>query len=255
MMRAAARIGSAVSCGIAPCPPRPSTSIANSSTAAMSAPRLTPILPTGSGFQRWRPRAAVTPSRTPSPRTPRRRRAPSSAGWKRNGDRVPAERADEALGHRERRSRRGRRGRRRASGRELATRTGRRSPRRAGVRPCRRAAGAGRRPGPGPPMTPVLPTPVRGREPEPRQPVRDDSRRARLLEAELGVRGGGRAASDEATRTPPGETRRGASNAWRRGRHGADYREPGSRHKTACPTSFRPSSTAYIRDLLPPRTR
>ena len=39
-MRAAATIGSAVSCGAAPCPPRPSTSIAKWSTAAMSAPRL-----------------------------------------------------------------------------------------------------------------------------------------------------------------------------------------------------------------------
>ncbi len=58
-MRAAATMVSAVSCGAAPWPPRPSTSIANSSTAAISAPRLTPILPTGSWFQRWRPNAAV----------------------------------------------------------------------------------------------------------------------------------------------------------------------------------------------------
>ena len=82
-MRAAATMGSAVSCGAAPCPPRPSTSISKWSTAAMSAPRLMPILPTGRGLQRWRPNAAPTPSSTPSSAHACAPPWPSSAGWKR----------------------------------------------------------------------------------------------------------------------------------------------------------------------------
>ena len=80
-MRAAARIGSAASCGIAPWPPRPSTSIENWSTAAMRAPRLIPIFPTGIGLQRCRPSAAATPSSAPSRTQDSAPPAPSSAGW------------------------------------------------------------------------------------------------------------------------------------------------------------------------------
>ncbi len=79
--RAAARIGSAASCGEAPWPPRPSMSMVKLSTAAISAPRLTPILPTGNGLQRCSPKAAVTPSSAPWSVQACAPPRPSSAGW------------------------------------------------------------------------------------------------------------------------------------------------------------------------------
>ncbi len=80
----AARTASDVSWGEAACPPRPVTSIENSSTAAIIGPAITPTVPNGSGVQRWRPK---TTSGRGSARTPSAiiEVAPpvlSSAGWK-----------------------------------------------------------------------------------------------------------------------------------------------------------------------------
>ena len=187
-MRAAATIGSAVSCGVAPWPPRPSTSIANSSTAAISAPRLMPILPTGSGLQRWRPSAAATPSSAPS-RT--QASAPPAAllgGLEEKAQAARGRRAGRGARRRRARSRRGRRARRRACAPGSARRTARRASSSIGqgvhvgaqqqpraVRPrVREDAG------------PADPAP--GRQAERREPVRDDLAGARLLERELGMR-------------------------------------------------------------------
>ena len=83
-IRAAARMGSAASCGIAPCPPRPSISIEKLSTAAISAPRLIPTRPTGIGLRGWRPSVPATPSSAPSATQDSAPPCPSSAGWYRN---------------------------------------------------------------------------------------------------------------------------------------------------------------------------
>jgi hypothetical protein len=78
---AAPTTGSAERCGLPPCPPRPCTTIFSRSTAAMSGPSFTPIVPTGSSFQMWMPMTQSTPSSTPSAITACAPPSPSSAGW------------------------------------------------------------------------------------------------------------------------------------------------------------------------------
>ena len=79
---AAATMGSAARCGLPPWPPRPWTTMRSRSTAAISGPSFTPIVPTGSSFQRWTPSTTSTPSSPPSRMTAWAPPSPSSAGWK-----------------------------------------------------------------------------------------------------------------------------------------------------------------------------
>ena len=164
-IRAAARIGSAVSWGSAPWPPRPSTSMEKLSTAAISAPRLTPIRPTGNGLQRCRPNAAATPSSAPSPNAGLGAAAALLGGLVEETQTAFRRAAGRGARRPRGRSPCVRRGRRRASGRSSATRTARGWIPRAAGRPCRRAASGARRPGPASARTPVPPTPVRGERP------------------------------------------------------------------------------------------
>ena len=206
-IRAAATIGSAVSCGAAPWPPRPSTSIENSSTAAMSAPRLTPIFPTGSWFQRWRPKAASTPSSTPSAAHASAPPAPFLGRLEEEAEAGSLGRARAGARPAPGRSRRGRRGRTRASSRALATRRRRRSLPSSGsasMSARRRIRRGGR--------SRVrhdarcVPTPGRGERPSSREAAGDDPRRPALLEAELRMAVEVAARRDEARELPGGET-------------------------------------------------
>ena len=245
-MRAAATIGSAVSCGAAPCPPRPSTSIAKSSTAAMSAPRLTPILPTGSGLQRWRPNAAPTPSSTPSSAHACAPPWPSSAGWKRKRIGAPgfgaASRAATASADRDVPV---------VSARVHAAGDRRGVGLRARLLERQRVhVGAQQDAGAAPPSsatTPVFPTPARGERPI------AASRSATMpavrcsSKASSGCRCRSRRVATRVSNSAAGNSARRRSSGM-----GRDYRESSDRIAAMTPL-VAPALDQYIRDLVPPR--
>jgi len=80
----AARMGSIVWCGCAPCPPLPVTSIEKRSMAAIIGPLLKPTVPAGSDGQlcRAKTRSAGKRSNRPSWIIARAPACPSSPGWK-----------------------------------------------------------------------------------------------------------------------------------------------------------------------------
>ena len=164
-MRAAARIGSTASWGIAPWPPRPSTSIENWSTAAIRAPRLIPIFPTGIGLQRCSPSAAATPVERAVANAGVRAASALLGGLVEKAQPARGRRAARGARRRRGRSRRGRRARRHACAPGSARRTARPTPRRWAGRPCRRAAAAAGPSGPASAKTPVRPIPRRGVRP------------------------------------------------------------------------------------------
>ena len=78
---AAPTIGSAASCGRAPCAPLPTSSISKVSAAAASGPSCATTSPTANRRSTCAPKIAATPSRAPDSSTAFAPRPVSSAGW------------------------------------------------------------------------------------------------------------------------------------------------------------------------------